>query len=212
MICTEKCSLERGVSGIKKQSEWGVSSMARLNAVSVESATGKVKDLFHGVNSKLGMVPNMMRTMANSPAVLDGYLQLSNSLRHGALSAKVGEELALAISEENGCEYCLSAHSAIGKMLGLTTDQIRDSREGLSVDAKTDVLIRFARKVATLRGRVSNSDLSEVRQAGYDDGQIAEVVGHVALSIFTNYFNNLAETDIDFPKAPALKPELATLV
>jgi len=184
--------------------------MSRLKTISPESATGKAHDLLEAVNAKLGMVPNMMRAMANAPAVLDGYLQLNGSLSRGTLSAKVREQLALAISQANECDYCLAAHSAIGKMLGLTADQIRDSRLGAAVDPRTDVLIRFARQVADARGRVSESDLDEVREAGFDDGVIAEVVANVALSIFTNYFNNVAETDIDFPKAQALHPEPAT--
>jgi len=186
--------------------------MSRLKTVSPESATGKTKDLLEGVNTKLGMVPNMMRAMANSPAVLEGYLQLSNSLGRGKLSARSREQLALAISEANQCGYCLAAHSAIGKMVGLTLDQIGDSRLGGAVDAKTDALIRFAKKVLDARGRVSDNDLDVVREAGFDDGAIAEVVANVALSIFTNYFNNAFETEVDFPAAPALKPQAASTV
>jgi uncharacterized peroxidase-related enzyme len=184
--------------------------MSRLKTISQESAAGKAKDLLEAVNTKLGMVPNMMRAMASAPAVLDGYLHLSGSLGSGTLSAKVREQLALAISQVNECGYCLAAHSAFGKMVGLTADQIRDSRLATAVDTKTNALVRFARKVADSHGRVSDSDLEQVREAGFDDGVIAEVVANVALSIFTNYFNNVAQTDIDFPKAPALKPEPAT--
>jgi uncharacterized peroxidase-related enzyme len=159
------------------------------------------------VKSKLGLVPNMTRAMANAPAVLDGYLQLSGALNKGTLPAKVREQIALAISQANGCDYCLAAHSAIGKMVGLTAEQIRDSRLGTAVDPKADALIRFARAVVETRGRVSTADLDDVREAGFDDGAIAEVVAHVALNVFTNYFNELAETDIDFPKAEALHAE-----
>jgi uncharacterized peroxidase-related enzyme len=186
--------------------------MSRLQQISPGSATGKAQDLLAAVNAKLGMVPNMTRAMANAPAVLEGYLQLSGSLSHGALSAKVREQLALAISEVNGCDYCLAAHSAVGKMVGLTSDQIRDSRLGAAIDPKTDALIRFARKVVDACGRVTNGDLDEVREAGFDDGAIAEVVAHVALNVFTNYFNNLAETDLDFPRAAALHTESAATV
>ena len=142
--------------------------------------------------------------MANSPAVLDGYLQLSTALGKGKLSARTREQIALAVSQENGCDYCLAAHTAIGKMVGLTADQIRDSRLGTAVDPKPDALVRFARKVNESRGRVSDRDIAEVREAGLDDGAIAEVVAQVALNVFTNYFNNVAETDIDFPKADEL--------
>ena len=178
--------------------------MSRLNLIAPEDANGKAKELLDAVKGKLGLVPNMTRAMANSPAVLDGYLQLSGALGKGKLPAKIREQLALAVAQANGCDYCLAAHSTIGKMVGLTADQIRDSRLGTAVDPKTDVLIRFARKVNESRGRVSDRDIAEVREAGFDDGAIAEVVAHVALNVFTNYFNNVAETDIDFPKADEL--------
>lgn len=179
--------------------------MPRLKATNTESATGKVKELFDGVRTTLGIVPNMMRTMANAPAVLSGYLQLSNALSQGTLSAKLREQIALAVAEANGCEYCLAAHSAIGRMVGLTSDQIGDNRRGTAVDPKSDALIRFARKVVDARGRVSNGDLREVRGAGFDDAAIAEVVAAVALHTFTNYFNIVAETEVDFPKVEALQ-------
>jgi uncharacterized peroxidase-related enzyme len=181
--------------------------MARINQLNPETATGRAKELLGAVKSKLGLVPNMTRAMANAPVVLDGYLQFSGSLNKGTLPAKVREQLSLSVAQVNGCDYCLSAHSAIGKMVGLTADQIRDSRLGASVDPKTDALIRFARKVVETRGRVNDADLEDVREAGFDDGVIAEVVAHVALDIFTNYFNNVAETDIDFPKAEVLHTE-----
>jgi uncharacterized peroxidase-related enzyme len=178
--------------------------MSRLNQLSPDTATGRAKELLGTVKNKLGLIPNMTRAMANAPAVLDGYLQFSGALSKGTLPAKVREQIALAVSQANGCDYCLSAHSAIGKMVGLTAEQIRDSRIGTAVDPKTDALIRFARKVVETRGRVSDADLDDVREVGFDDGVIAEVVAHVALNVFTNYFNELAETDIDFPKAEVL--------
>ena len=178
--------------------------MSRIRQMAPETATGKAKELFDAVNGKLGMVPNMTRAMANSPAVLDGYLQLSGALGKGKLSAKVREEIALAVGQANHCNYCLAAHSTIGKMVGLTADQIRDSRLGTAVDPKTDALIHFARALVDSRGLVTDHDVAAVREAGLDDAAIAEVVANVALSVFTNYFNNVAETDIDFPKAEEL--------
>jgi uncharacterized peroxidase-related enzyme len=180
--------------------------MARFSTIQPESATGGLKRLFDGVQQKLGMVPNMIRTMANSPAVVEGYVQLSGALANGRLSGKVREQLALAISEVNGCEYCVAAHAAIGKMFGLTEIQIRDARHGDSVDANTEALLRFARKVNETRGKVNDDDLAEVRAAGFDDGILAEVVAEVALNVLTNYFNNVAETTLDFPAAAPLEP------
>lgn len=182
--------------------------MSRLNQITPESASGKTKELLDAVKGKLGLVPNMTRAMANSPAVLDGYLQLSGALTKGTLPAKTRELLALAVGQANGCDYCLAAHTALGRMAGLTADQIRDGRLGGAVDPKTDALIRFARKVVESHGRVGDRDLTEVREAGFDDGAIAEVVAHVALNLFTNYFNHVADTDIDFPAAPPLSPTI----
>jgi uncharacterized peroxidase-related enzyme len=179
--------------------------MSRISQIAPETATGKAKELLGAVNAKLGIVPNMTRAMVNSPAVLEGYLQLSGALGKGKLSAKIREEIALAVGEANQCDYCLAAHSAIGKMVGLTADQIRDSRLGTAVDPKSDALIRFARKLVDSRGLVADQDIVAVREAGFDDGAIAEVVANVALSVFTNYFNTVAQTDIDFPKAEELR-------
>ena len=175
--------------------------MARIHQVAPESATGKAKELLDAVQGKLGLVPNLTRAMANSPAVLEGYLGLSGALGKGSLSAKNREQIALAVGQANLCDYCLAAHSAIGKMVGLTPEQILDSRRGTAVDPKSDAVIRFARKVVDERGRVNDTDIADVRAAGLNDGAIAEVVANVALNIFTNYFNHVAETDIDFPMA-----------
>ncbi|HEX4611329.1 MAG TPA: carboxymuconolactone decarboxylase family protein [Urbifossiella sp.] len=183
--------------------------MSRLNHIQPETATGRPQELLAAVKQHIGMVPNMTRAMVNSPAVLDGYLQFSGALAKGSLSPKVREQIALAIAEANGCDYCLAAHSAVGKMVGLTADQIRDSRLGTAVDGKTDALIHFARQVVEVRGRVSDADFATVRAAGWDDGAIAEVVANVALHVFTNYFNLVADTTLDFPKAAPLHAEPA---
>src|SRR4051794_31178178 len=180
--------------------------MARLTQISTEAASGRARDLLDVVKRRLGLVPNMTRALVNSPAALDGYLQLSGALGKGSLPAQFREQIALAVAQANGCDYCLAAHSAVGRMVGLTADQIRDSRLGTAVDPKADALIRLALKVVDARGRVGDSDLDGVRRAGFDDAAIAEVVANVALHAFTNYFNRLAGTDLDFPAAPALLP------
>lgn len=181
--------------------------MSRLNHVNPETATGRPKELLDAVKRHLGMVPNMTRAMANAPAVLDAYLQFSGALAKGSLSPKVREQIALAVAEANGCNYCLAAHATVGRMVGLTTEQIRDSRLGTAVDAKTNALVRFARQVVAARGRVTVSDLAAVRAAGWDDGAIAEVVANVAVHVFTNYFNLVADTEIDFPAVEPLPQE-----
>jgi uncharacterized peroxidase-related enzyme len=184
--------------------------MARITQADPETTAGRAKALLDAVKDRLGLVPNMTRAMANSPAVLDGYLQLSGALGKGTLSARDRQRIALAVAQVNGCDYCLAAHSAIARMAGLTADQIRDSRLGAAVDPKADALIRFALRVVEARGRVIDGDLEAVRAAGFDDAAIAEVVANVALSVFTNYFNNVAGTDIDFPRAADLEPRPAT--
>jgi uncharacterized peroxidase-related enzyme len=183
--------------------------MARITQISPEAASGRARELLDAVMDRLGLVPNMTRAMANSPAALDGYLQLSGALGKGTLPAKSREQIALAVAQANGCDYCVAAHSAVGRMVGLTADQIRDSRLGTSVDPRADALIRFALKVLDARGGVADADLEAVRRAGFDDAAIVEVVANVALHVFTNYFNRLAGTDLDFPAAPALGPEPA---
>jgi len=178
--------------------------MSRLTQIAPDTATGNTKELLDAVKSKLGLIPNMVRAMANSPAALDAYVQFSGALAGGSLSARNREQIALAVGQVNECNYCLSAHSALGKIAGLTPDQIRDSRQGTAADGKTDALLHFARKLVETRGQVSDGDVNAVRQAGFTDGEIAEAVANVALNIFTNYFNHVAATDIDFPKADAL--------
>lgn len=174
--------------------------MSRITQINPESATGRAKELLDAVKSKLGLVPNMTRAMANSPAVLDGYLSLSGALSKGNLTAKLREQIALAVGEVNGCDYCLAAHSTIGKMVGLSAEQIMDSRRGTANDPKAEALVKFALRVVDERGRVSELDLANARVAGLDDAALAEVVANVALNIFTNYFNHVADTDIDFAK------------
>lgn len=174
--------------------------MTRLNAIDPDKATGKAKELLDGVKKKLGITPNLMRTMANSPAVLEGYLNFSGALAGGSLSAKLREQIALTVGESNQCQYCVSAHTAIGKMVGLNEDDIDASRNSTSKDPKTEAALRFAKKIVLARGELKDEEVNLVRQAGYTDGEIAEIIANVALNIFTNYFNHIAQTEVDFPK------------
>lgn len=174
--------------------------MSRLQPIDPTSATGKVKEQLAAVQAKLSFAPNMFRVMANSPAVLDAYLHFSGSLAAGHLDAKLREQIALVTAQQNRCDYCLSAHSAIGKLAGLNQDQILASREGKSADEKTVVALTFAARVLDSKGQVSESDLDAVRAAGFSDGDIAEIIAHVALNVFTNYFNIAAAVEVDFPR------------
>lgn len=178
--------------------------MPRLTAIAPEAAEGKSKALLEGVQAQLGMTPNLMRTMAHSPAVLDAYLKFSGTLAEGALSKQHREQISLTVGEFNQCGYCLAAHATLGKMVGLEPEQIQQSRSGADADPATDALLKFSRKILEKQGFVSDQDLEDVRRAGHDDPAIAEVVANVALNIFTNYFNHMAQTEIDFPEVEPL--------
>jgi uncharacterized peroxidase-related enzyme len=174
--------------------------MTRLTALNPEEVTGKTKDLFNAVQAKLGVVPNMMRTMGNSPAVLEGYLNLSGALSHGKLSAKTGELIALAVSESNSCDYCLAAHTFIGeKLVKADPAVLNAARTGNSTDAKTEAILQLAKTLISKNGLVNDEDVNKAKNAGASDAEIAETVAHTALNVLTNYFNNLANTEIDFP-------------
>lgn len=185
--------------------------MPRLKAIETTEADPRTKELLEGVQKKLGMTPNVMKTMANSPAVLEAYLGFSGALGKGTLPAKLREQIALTVGELNRCEYCLSAHSAVGKMVGLSDEEIADSRRGVSPDRKTEAVLQFASKVVTERGWVSDDDVAALRAAGTTDAELAEIVAAVALNTFSNYFNHVAAPEVDFPEvdAPANKPACA---
>jgi uncharacterized peroxidase-related enzyme len=174
--------------------------MSLLTPLSPATTTGKAKELLEAVQSKMGRVPNIVGAMAHSPALLEGYLGLSGAIGSGKLDPKLRAFIALAVAERNGCAYCLSAHTTIGnKMLGIDEATLLKSRTGESIDARTDAALTFTRAIVDKRGKVSEADIAAVQQAGYDDEAIAEISGNVALTILTNYFNELAGTAIDFP-------------
>ncbi len=179
--------------------------MSRLQAINPDQATGQAKRLLDGVQSKLGFAPNIMRTMANSPAVLQGYLEFSNALSQGTLSPKFREQIALTVSEINDCQYCLAAHSAIGRSVGLSEEAIEDSRRGESPDTKEATALAFTRKVVLDRGWVTDEDVTKVRKVGFTEGDIAELIANIALISFTNYFNHVAQTEVDFPAVSKLE-------
>ncbi len=173
--------------------------MANLKPVNPGEVTGKVKQLFDVLQQKLGMVPNLAKVLANSPAALNAYLSFSGALSEGKLSAKTREQIAVAVANINTCDYCLSAHNALGKLAGLGADDLSLAQSAEAHDPKTAAALRFAVKVVRERGLLSVSEVESLRPAGYSDGEIVEIVAAVALNIFTNYFNHIAGTEIDFP-------------
>lgn len=179
--------------------------MSRIPTIAHETASGKSKELLDAVKGKLGLVPNMTKVMVNSPVVLEGYLGFSGALGHGKLSAKLREQIAILTAQMTSCTYCLSAHSTIGKMVGLTPDELAASRRAGSAEAKTAAALRFAQQVVQTQGGIADADVQAVRNAGWNDGEIAEIIANVALNLFTNVFNKAAGVEVDFPLVDASK-------
>ena len=176
--------------------------MQRIAAVNPGEATGKAKELLDSVQAKLGMTPNLMKTLAAGPAVLEAYLKFGAALSTGKLDAKFREQIALAVAQTNSCEYCLSAHTAFGQRVGLRPEEIAGSREAHSSDGKQNAGLHFVQALVVQRGIVSDQEVAKVKAAGFSDGDIAELVANVAVNVFTNYFNHVARTDVDFPPVP----------
>ncbi|MBC7846955.1 MAG: carboxymuconolactone decarboxylase family protein, partial [Flavobacterium sp.] len=173
--------------------------MTRLKALNPEEATGKSKELFDVVKSKMGIIPNVTRTMANSTAVLGGYLGFSSALSSASIGTKLSELISLTVANENGCDYCNAAHTFVSGKIGLDPTAIEQARSGFSSEAKIYAALEFTKEILATKGNVSDLAIEKVKNAGYGDGQISEIIGVIALNVFTNYFNNVAQTEIDFP-------------
>jgi len=175
--------------------------MSRLPIpTSIDAAPAASQPLLEAVKRKLGVAPNLFRLVAASPAALQGYVGLLEALGGGTLSAATQERIALAVAEANGCSYCLSAHTYLGKHVAKLDDaELAANRAGTSNDPKAAAAVTFAVKVVRERGHVGESDVRALKAAGYDDAQIVEIVQHVALNTWTNYINEVAKTDVDFP-------------
>ena len=180
--------------------------MTRIHTPSADQTPAASLPLLDAVHKQLGVVPNLMKTLAHSPAALEGYLSLNGALAKGALGAKTNERIALVVAEFNGCAYCLSAHSYLASNLAkLDAAEIDANRHGTSHDPKAAAALRFAAQVVETRGHVSDADLTTVKSAGYGDAEVLEIVVHVALNTLTNYVNEVAKTAIDFPVVTPLR-------
>ena len=178
--------------------------MSRLSIPTVDQSLEAAKPLLAAVEKQLGVVPNLMKLVGHSPSALEGYLSLSGALAKGKLSAQLRERIALTVAEFNGCDYCLSVHSYLAThLLKINASEIDAARDGRSDDARTAAALHFARRVAESRGRVSDADLAALRAADFDEAAVLEIVMNVALNVLTNYVNNVAQTDIDFPVVAA---------
>jgi uncharacterized peroxidase-related enzyme len=173
--------------------------VSRIAIPTVDSAPAASKPLLDGVFKKLGVVPNVFRVAGLSPAALEGFLGLSGALSK-TLDVRTRERIAIAVAEVNGCDYCLSAHTYLALNLAkIAPEDAELARKGLSTDAKAGAAVRFAVEVAKTRGGVSDADIAAVKEAGFSEAQIVEIVALVTENVFTNFLNKVAETDIDFP-------------
>lgn len=179
--------------------------MSRIRPLTRETATADQAQALAKIEAKMGRVPNVLATLAHSPAALGTYLAATAAIAEGSLDAKARERVALAIATANQCDYCASAHTQIGRQAGLTSEEIEQALHAQADDPKTQALLRFADAVVTERGKVSDATLNAFKAAGWSDGAVFEVVALVALNTLTNYANHIAETAIDFPAvlAPA---------
>ena len=179
--------------------------MARIHIADPQTANGEAANLLAAVQTKLGATPNFLRVLANSPAALGAFLGLHQIAEHGALDLPTRERIAVALAEQNGCQYCLSAHSAIGRKAGLSGDEIDANREGTSHDAKAAAAVVFARALVEYKGDVTQTDLDAVRAAGYGEAKIVEIIVHVGMNLLTNILGRASRVDIDFPKVELKK-------
>jgi uncharacterized peroxidase-related enzyme len=178
--------------------------MPNIKPVAIETASAEQKKVLEGIKARLGMLPNIYATLAHSPSTLGSMLAYSSGLKKGALSPREIESIALAVAQKNQCDYCLAAHTVMGKGAGLLPAEMLDVRQGRSADKKMDALVKLAVELTDSQGLPSKVTVRNFYQAGYDDGALVEVIAWVAYNIFTNYINHVAGTDIDFPAAPPL--------
>jgi len=170
--------------------------MQTPNSIDPASATGTTRQFFDGLQKNLGTVPNLMRVLANSPAAPNGYMSFSGVLGEGKLSPRTREQRAIAMANANSCDYCLSALNDLGKLAGLATDDL-----ALAADTKRAAALRFAVEAVRKRGLAPPSEVETLRTARFSDGEVVEIIA--AVNIFTNYFNHIAGTEIDFPVVKA---------
>ncbi|MBS1993378.1 MAG: carboxymuconolactone decarboxylase family protein [Cyanobacteria bacterium SZAS LIN-2] len=173
--------------------------MQNIAILEKNQASAEAQVLLGGVERQLGMIPNLFLTVAHSPAALKGYMQFSGALTAGKLSPKLREQIALATAGRNHCDYCASAHTLLGGKAGLQKDELELNLTGCSNDAKTSSALKFVVAVVEKRGEIEKSTLEDLVAAGFSDEEVVEIIAHIALNIFTNYFNHIAGTEIDFP-------------
>ncbi len=178
--------------------------MPRIPTINVETASAEQQQILANVKKGLGLVPNLVATLAQSPAAAHAYLSFSGALAKGSLPRPLQEQISLVVGETNSCDYCVAAHTLLGAKAGLTPEAALAARTAEATDPKTAAALVFAKKIVTERGHVTDADVAGLRAQGFTDGDITEIVANTALNIFTNYFNHIAATVVDFPAAPKL--------
>ena len=176
--------------------------MSYIPALSRDAVAPAVGTTLDAVQAKLGVLPNMFRTLAHTPVALNAYMQLSGATAAGKLNAKQREQIALVVGEANDCGYCIAAHGAIGKIVGLSDAQIMQARNSEAESPRDAAVLTLARRIVETRGHVPAPELDAFKAAGFDDAAILEVLTNTVLNIFTNYTNHIARTEIDFPVVP----------
>jgi uncharacterized peroxidase-related enzyme len=178
---------------------------SRFQPVTPEQAPAPVKEIYATLKSKMGSVLNTFQNMGQSPVVLEAYIAIAQAVNRSSLPEKVRQEIALATSQYNKCNYCLAAHTAIAKKQGLSEQDILSARQGKATEPKAAAILKFSEKILATQGRVSDRDVEEVKAAGVSEKEIAEIVLAVVSNVLTNYFNNVTDTPLDFPPAPELR-------
>ncbi|GAB6903904.1 carboxymuconolactone decarboxylase family protein [Kineosporia succinea] len=173
--------------------------MSNVPLVDRDCATGPVKEQLDAINAAFGAVPAMFRAVANSPAALNSMWGSFGALAGGTLGPALGEQIAVAVADRNACEYCLAAHTALGRKAGLTREALAAAQDGEADDPRTAALLAFALKLVNERGQVGPADVEALREHGWGDEQIVETIAQVALNLFTNYVNIALDVPIDFP-------------
>ena len=177
--------------------------MNRIQQLDPAAANGKTRQLLDAVHQKLGVVPNLMRVLANAPAALEGYLQFSGSLAGGVLPARLREQIAIAVAQANACDYCLSAHTFIGGKLGVSPADLDRARGAQGITDRESAVLGLAVAIVHARGQIGDDTLAAARGAGLTDAEIVEITAQVGLNLLTNYVNHVARTVVECPEVRA---------
>ncbi len=174
--------------------------MSRINLIEKTTANAEQEQLLNAIQDQLGMVPNFLKVFANSPAALRAFLGLYKIANDGLLDGQTRERIALAVAQHNSCQYCVSAHTAIGRKAGLSTEEIAAKRAGKSHDARAAAAVTFAQALVDHTGEITTAELDQVRKAGYSDAEVVEIITHVGLNLLTNILGKASRVEIDFPQ------------